>query len=62
MNDERLGVADVGEVGEELDGVDELLARFVAAFDPEGDEAGLAGRAGTSARGRSTCWRPGRGS
>lgn len=38
MDHQRLGVADVGQVGVELDAVDEFLARLEAAADPEGDE------------------------
>ena len=42
VDDQRLGVADVGQQGEQLDGVDELLARFEAALDAEGDQRALA--------------------
>ena len=39
MNHEALGVADVGQVREQLDRVDELPARFQAALDAEADDA-----------------------
>ena len=42
MNDEGLGVADVGNERKKFEGVDELLARFVTTLDAEGDERALA--------------------
>ena len=39
MNHQALGVADVGQVREQLDRVDELLAGFQAALDAEADDA-----------------------
>ena len=38
VDHERLGVADVGEVGEELDGVDEPAAGVEVALDAEPDD------------------------
>src|SRR5690606_29686726 len=44
MNDQAPGVADVGEVREELDAVNQLLAGFITALDAEGENgAGAAG-------------------
>ena len=42
VNDQRFGVADVGQQREELEGVDQFLAGFVAAFNSECDQAALA--------------------
>ena len=39
---QRLGVADVGQVAEQLQALDELLAGLAPALDPEGDEAAVA--------------------
>ena len=55
VDDQRLRVADVGEVAHELRGLDEVLARPGAALDAEIEQAGGALAAGTSARARSTC-------
>lgn len=38
MDDQRAGVADVGEVREEIDGLDDLHARLVAALDADGED------------------------
>ena len=38
MDDEGLCVADVGQVGEDLDLVDDLGARVASAFDAEADD------------------------
>ena len=42
MNHQALGVAHVGEVREQLQGVDELPAGFEAALDPEREDSPLA--------------------
>src|ERR1700739_2396666 len=42
MNDERLGIADVGHEREKFQRIDELFAGLVSAFDTEGDERALA--------------------
>ena len=39
MNHQRFGVADIGQMREQFDRVDELLARFQAALDAKADEA-----------------------
>ena len=39
MDDEAFGVADVGEVGEELQGFDEFAAGGESAFDAESEDA-----------------------
>src|SRR4051812_17876872 len=39
---EALGVAEVGEVGEDLDGVDQLRAGVAPSLDAEGDDGALA--------------------
>ncbi|MFM1943842.1 MAG: hypothetical protein RI897_2824 [Verrucomicrobiota bacterium] len=39
MDDEAAGVTDIGDVGEEFDGVDEFFSGFEAALDTEADEA-----------------------
>ena len=39
MDDQRLGVADVGQQAEDLDVVDEPAAGLDAALDPERDDA-----------------------
>ena len=46
---EAAHVADVGEVAEQLERVDELLARLDAALQLERDDRARAARAGTSA-------------
>ena len=38
MNDERLHVGNIGEQAEYLEVVDELLRRFAAALDLEGED------------------------
>ena len=38
MDDQRAGVADIGEVREEFQTFDEGLAGFVAAFEAEGED------------------------
>jgi len=35
MDDQRLGVADVGQVAKQLDAVDQFGARLLASFDPK---------------------------
>ena len=47
-------VADVGEVAEQLERVDELLARLEPALDPEREDRARARSAGTSSPARST--------
>jgi hypothetical protein len=38
MNDQRLGVTDIGQVGQQLDVVDKLLPRFDPSLDAESDD------------------------
>ena len=38
MSDEALGVSQVGDVGEELEGFDELDSDFLSSFDAEADD------------------------
>ena len=61
VNDQRLRVADVRQVAEQLDAVDQLDAGLLAALDPETDDRALRRRAGTSSRwhGRDDSGRPG---
>ena len=44
VDGERLGVADVGQVAEQLQALDELASRLAPALDAEGDEAAVAAR------------------
>ena len=44
VDDQRFGVADVGQQREQLQRIDQLLACLVAALDAEGDQGALAVR------------------
>ena len=41
MNGERLGIANVGEVTEQLEAIDELTSGFESAFEAESDQRGV---------------------
>ena len=62
VDDQRFRVANVGQQGEQLERIDQLLARLVAALDAEGDQRALARPACISSPARSTCWRTARDS
>ena len=61
VDDQALGVADVGEEAEQLDAVDEPPAGVRAALDAERDEAAEAARErrASRSRGRRATARPG---